>query len=434
MHRFKPRGAAKDLFENTSQDVAVVGPAGTGKSRAILEKIHVMCLLNPGIHVLIVRKTVASLKKSGLRQLEEHVLPEAIAHNVVRWYGGSGAKPEGYYYSNGSTISIGGMDNPDKVMSTEYDFIFVQEATDITEEDWDKLKSRLRGKDDIVPFRQLIADANPNAPTHWLKIRMDQGLTQVIHAKHTDNPVFYNDDLTPTQAGKDYVEGILANLTGLRKERLYYGRWVGAEGIIYDTWDESIHLIDKFDIPEDWTRYWTVDFGYTNPFVCQFWAEDDDGRLYLYREIYMTEKRVDEHAKTILDLITDENGRWIEPRPQKIIADHDAENRATFEQLLGQATQPAHKAVLEGIQSVQERLVITGDGKPRIFIMKDAIVQRDQKLIDAKRPTCTAEEVVRYVWNKDKEAPVKEHDHGMDALRYMVADRSYGSVFRMEWA
>lgn len=433
MHRFKPRGAAKELFEDTSKDIAVVGPAGTGKSRAILEKIHALCLLNPGIHVLIVRKTVASLKKSGLRQLEEFVLAEAIQYGVVRWYGGSGAKPEGYYYSNGSTISIGGMDNPDKVMSTEYDFIFVQEATDITEEDWDKLKSRLRGKTGIIPFRQLIADANPNAPTHWLKIRIDQGITNVIHAKHTDNPVFYNDDLTPTQAGMDYVEGVLAKLTGLRKERLYYGRWVGAEGIIYDTWDESIHLIDKFDIPSDWPRFWSVDFGYTNPFVCQFWAEDPDGRLYLYREIYMTEKRVDEHARTILSLITDENGRWLEPRPHKIIADHDAENRATFEQLINQGTSPAHKAVLEGIQSVQERLMVKGDGKPRVFLMKDSIVQRDTKLIDTKRPTCTAEEVVRYVWNKDKEAPVKEHDHGMDALRYMVADRTYGSVFRLEW-
>lgn len=434
MHVFKPRGAAKDLFEDTSKDLAVVGPAGTGKSRAILEKIHAMCLLNPGIHVLIVRKTVASLKKSGLRQLEEFVLPEAIAYGVVRWYGGSGAKPEGYYYSNGSTISIGGMDDPDKVMSTEYDFIFVQEATDVTEEDWDKLKSRLRGREGTVPFRQIIADANPNAPTHWLKVRIDQGHTNVIHAKHTDNPIFYNDDHTPTQAGIDYVEGILAKLTGLRKERLYYGRWVGAEGIIYDTWDESLHLIDPFPIPDSWTRYWTVDFGYTNPFVCQFWAEDGDGRLYLYREIYMTQKRVDEHVKDILAIVADENGVWKEPRPAKIIADHDAENRATFEQLINQGTSAAHKAVLEGIQGVQERLAIAGDGKPRIFLMKNAVVQRDQSLIDAKRPTCTAEEVVRYVWNKGKEAPVKEHDHGMDALRYMVADKAYGSVFRMEWS
>lgn len=433
MHRFKPRGAAKELFENSSKDIAVVGPAGTGKSRAILEKIHAMCLLNPGIRILIVRKTVASLKKSGLAQLESFVLPEAITYGVVRWYGGSGAKPEGFYYSNGSTISIGGMDNPDKVMSTEYDFIFVQEATDVTEEDWDKLKSRLRGKEGVTPFRQIIADANPNAPTHWLKQRIDQGHTDVIHAKHTDNPVFYSDDGSPTQAGEDYVEGILAKLTGLRKERLYYGRWVGAEGIIYDAWDESTHLIDRFDIPEEWTRYWTVDFGYTNPFVLQCWAEDDDGRLYLYREIYMTEQLVDDHAKAILAEVTNENGEWIEPRPSKILADHDAENRARFEQLIGQGTVAAHKKVLEGIQSVQERLELAGDGKPRLFIMKDSIVRRDQKLIDAKRPTTTVEEVVRYVWDSKKEAPVKEHDHGMDALRYMVADRSYGPTFRLEW-
>ena len=42
----------------------------------------------------------------------------------------------------------------------------------------------------------------------------------------------------------------------------------------------AVHVVDPFDIPTDWSRYLSIDFGYTNPFVAQWWALDHDGRLY----------------------------------------------------------------------------------------------------------------------------------------------------------
>jgi phage terminase large subunit len=127
-------------------------------------------------------------------------------------------------------------------------------------------------------------------------------------------------------------------------------------------------------------------------------------------------------------------GKWIEPKPRAVITDHDAEGRATFEKAIGISTAPAHKKVLEGIQATQGRLKFAGDGKPRIYILHDSLVERDRALIDAKKPTCTAEELPGYIWqNNDKEAPVKENDHGCDAMRYLVADRDLGGRPRVRF-
>ncbi len=132
-----------------------------------------------------------------------------------------------------------------------------------------------------------------------------------------------------------------------------------------DDYDPALHLLQKpKDPPKEWPRYWVVDFGYTNPFVCQWWVEDPDGRLLMYRELYHTKRTVDEHAKRMLRAVTKLDGTWKEPRPRAIICDHDAEGRAVLERELGMGTTAAHKAVTEGIQAVQARMRKAGDGRP----------------------------------------------------------------------
>src|SRR5690606_41109593 len=79
--------------------------------------------------------------------------------------------------------------------------------------------------------------------------------------------------------------------------RLRRGVWDAAEGMVYSDYLDAVHVVDTFPIPDHWTRYLAVDFGYTNPFVALWWAEDPDGRLYLYRVIYHTRRTVDQHAR-----------------------------------------------------------------------------------------------------------------------------------------
>ncbi|MDG4531621.1 phage terminase large subunit [Streptomyces sp. AV19] len=443
-HAFEPHGTAREVMHCRAPEVLMSGPAGTGKSRACLEKLHLLALLNPGMRGIIIRKTLASLGSTALVTWREWVAREALDAGIVRWYGGSPQESPQYRYANGSVITVGGMDKATRIMSSEYDVAYVQEATELTETDWEAITTRLRNG--RISFQQLMADCNPDVPHHWLKRRCDSGRTVMLHCRHEDNPVLFNPATGDiTERGRDYI-GKLDALTGVRHARLRLGRWVAAEGLIYEDWDPSLHLVAPFPIPDAWTRWWAVDFGFTNPQVIQMWAEDPDGRLYLYREIYRTRRTVDQHARDVLATCTEpvpdyehpvgaerfahHGRRWTEPRPRGIICDHDAEGRAVLERELGIGTIAARKSVTDGIQAVQGRLRKAGDGKPRLYVMRGAVVERDPQLDDAKRPTCTEEELVGYVWAVKpgsagglKEEPLKENDHGADAMRYLVAER-----------
>lgn len=429
-HVFTPEGAAQALFAYRGDEVILSGPAGTGKSRACLEKLHALALMNPGMRGLIIRKTQVSMTNTALVTFREHVIPEALAAGLVHWYGGSAQEAAGYRYSNGSAINVGGMDKPTKVMSSEYDAIYVQEAIELTEADWDALTTRLRnGK---ISFQQLFGDTNPDSEIHWLNQRAQSGKTRMLESRHEDNPVYWDKVRQEwTEKGAAYI-GKLDNLTGVRYLRLRKGLWVAAEGMVYEDWDPAIHLVDRFEIPADWERIWAVDFGFTNPFVLQCWAKDHDGRLWRYREIYRTKRLVEDHARDILSIVAPK-GQWIEPRPTRIICDHDAEDRATLERHLGMGTTAAQKTKSDGIQATQARFKVADDGKPRIAFLRDSLVERDQLLTEAKKPTCTEEEIPGYVWNPAKDEPVKEDDHGCDTTRYTVADSDLGSVPNLRW-
>jgi len=443
IHVYRPRGAAKTIFMARDPEVLMSGPAGTGKSRACMEKLHRMALKNPGMRGLICRKTATSLSSTALVTWKRFVVPEAIKDRLLWFYGGSAEEPPQYKYENGSVIAIGGMDNPQKIMSSEYDVIYVQEATELTENDWEALTTRLRNWS--ISFQQIIADCNPSYPQHWLKLRCDRGVCRLLPSRHEDNPMLFANDGSLTVNGGSYIEK-LDRLTGVRLQRLRYGRWVAAEGVIYEDFNTAVNVVDKipagdweldfFGVPKSWPRYWGVDFGFVNPFVLQCWAEDPDGRLWMYREIYHTHITVDVHARTILAIVAP-NGVWREPKPRSILCDHDAEGRAVLERELGMSCEPAHKSVLEGIEAVQVRLKTQDeDGQPipnspRIFFLSNAVVSVDEELTDVSKPGCTIEEIPAYVWSdknkphSDKQ-PNKEDDHGCDAMRYVVADRDFG--------
>jgi phage terminase large subunit len=231
---------------------------------------------------------------------------------------------------------------------------------------------------------------------------------------------------------------ILDGLTGVRRARLRDGLWVAAEGIVYEGWDTSLHLVDWQLIPADWPRYLAIDFGYSNPFVAQWWALDPDNRLVRYRELYRTQSLVEDMAHEIRK---HSQGEHI----TAIICDHDAEDRATLERHLScvcvqagasppihRGTTAARKDVSPGIQAVAQRLKPAGDGRVRLSLLRGALTQRDQLLDERKLPCSTEEEIEGYVWdtaqpkfNPDgsarKEEPLKMNDHGCDAMRYMVA-------------
>jgi phage terminase large subunit len=374
---------------------------------------------------LVLRKTRESLTESALVTFEAHVLPPGhpalggVRQRRVR---------QSYQYPNGSEVVVGGMDRPTRIMSTEYDAAFVQEAIELTEGEWEAVSSRLRhGR---LPYQQLLADTNPDRPTHWLKRRCDSGRCRLVETRHEDNPVLWDARAGAwTPRGAAYVSRLDA-LTGPRKQRLRYGRWVQAEGVVYDGWDAARHLLPRGHellrgggpggVPAGWERFLSIDFGYNHPFVCQWWALDPEGRVYLYRELVWTGRLVQDHARRILAL-SDREPRW-----RAVVCDHDSENRAVLERHLGVRTVAAFKDVESGVQAVAARLKPGPDGRPRLFVLRDALDRRDPGMDEKKLPIGFVEEVDGYVWDLDHsrrhgERPVDKDNHSMDAARYLVA-------------
>lgn len=425
--RYEPRGASRRLIACRDDEVLLSGSAGTGKSTGCLFKVHLAMMKYPGAKALLLRKTLVSLSSTTLDTWRKKVIKPSIDTREVTYYGGSVEEPAQYrYHRNGSRVMLGGLDKPGKIMSSDYDLIFVDEATELFPGDWEACTTRARHG--VMPYNQVIGACNPDAEHHWLKQRANEGHVTLLESRHEDNPAYFDNAGQITASGEAYLRK-LDKLTGVRYQRLRKGLWVAAEGVVFDEYDPAVHLIDPFKIPDDWVRWWVIDFGYTNPFVLQCWAEDGDGRLYMYREIYMSGCLVEDHVKQIMKIVRYGDGGWREPRPRAVICDHDAEDRATFERHAKMATGAAHKPVKPGIEAVQLRMRKAGDGKVRVFIFRDARVELDQSLKDAGKPTCTAEELTSYVWAKGpdgkpaKEEPEKRDDHGCDTMRYMVAER-----------
>jgi phage terminase large subunit len=412
---FECYGANREFWRYRGPEAILSGPYETGKTLTALFKLHLLLAKYPGAQALMVRKTYKSLIGGAVVTYERKVLPRppGDARCPIHKFGGE--RPEWYDYPNGSRLWLGGMDNPDRFLSSEFDFIYVNQAEELTVDDGEKLTGRATGRAGNAPYAQVMGDCNPSYPQHWIRNR---ARLRLFYSRHEDNPTLF-DPVTGqiTERGKLTMAALDA-LTGVRYKRGRLGLWVAAEGQVYEEYDDAVHLVNRFEIPLDWRRFRSVDFGYTNPFSCSWYAMDPDGRLYRYRQIYFTGRLVEDHARQINELSKGE-------RIEATVADHDAEDRATLERY-GIPTKAAVKDISPGLQAVAARLRRAGDGKPRLFLMRDSLVETDPSLRARFKPTSTEDEFPLYVWPEArdgkaiKELPVDENNHGLDELRYLV--------------
>ena len=421
---YTPYGTAKQFYgDRTSEEKLISGAAGTGKSICCLQELVSELEQYPNARALIVRKTRASLSETTLVTLESHVL--GAGHPAIIG-GAQRSHRQKYVFSNGSEIVLAGLDNPIKIMSSEFDIAYIPEAIELTPTDWELVTTRLRNG--VLPVQRLLADTNPSYENHWLLKRCLANHCRIYHAQHTDNPLIYNQQtMELTDYGHSYLSK-LNRLSGVRKERLLNGKWTTATGVVYESFNPNIHIVNE--LPKFNKVYRVIDFGFKNPFVCLWIGEDYDGNLYVYRELYQTELLVEDAAKIINE--HDEikiNGVRYREKYAATICDHDAEGRATLEKHLkgNVRTIPAHKKILEGIELVQHRLKIKDNGKPSLFLYSDMLINRDNELDNIGKPCSLRNEFDVYAWHKDfdgkenKELPVKDNDHALDALRYACA-------------
>ncbi len=401
-HRaYRPYGAAEELFYSRAPEILLAGPAGTGKTRAVLEKVFLCAQRFAGMRALLARKTRASLSQSVLVTLEDKVLWEnhPVLGGVSRRY------RQSYQFSNRSELVTGSLDKPDRIMSTEFDLIAAFEATELTLDDWQKLLSRLRNA--RMPFQQAIADCNPSYPGHWLNRRAAQGFMQRLVSRHQDNPSLWDRvHGCWTAEGEKYM-ATLGRLSGVTRRRLLDGHWAAPEGLVYPILAEHILPGASPKPPHPPLRVCAgVDWGFREPTALVVGVLCADDCLYVVEEYYQSGQVPTELGRRIQALM----GRWnIE------VLFCDSSRPEMIEQLRQWdiLARPAPvKSVDLGIAKVLERLQ-----------------NRHLKIYD-----CCANllnEAAEYHYEPGGEGrlaklPVQINDHALDALRYLVAGVDFG--------
>lgn len=382
------------------------GGARSGKTDGTIAWLVYQAAKFPGARILVARYRLDHARTTLWNLTLKKILPPGC--NGVRYLEG----PLEARFPNGSVIRVGGLDDAervDKILGDEYLHIFINEATQTT---WDTVTKVLTRLSQNIPgaVRKLVMDCNPKGPRHWLhqvgvqhiepssdmrkaKQLADAETWARLHFTPYDNPYIPKDTLATLEA-----------LPGIMRRRMLLGEWCNNEGAVYDGFDADVHCFDMLpDGSDGWTRIRSIDFGFTNPFCCLWGAVDGDGRIWIYRELYERGRRADELAPRILSA---------EDGISDTVADpEDAEARAVLESA-GLHTRAADKRVIPGIQAVQMRLAKALDGRPRLMVSSRCV-----NLIN---------EFYEYRWEEhrdgrdDKEVPRKEHDHAMDAMRYMV--------------
>jgi len=392
-------------IDATDPEVLVVGPAGTGKTFAVCAKINNLAWTYPGVRILMVRKTLESLKSGALATFIRHIKPQTA---LIHTFGGNKFFPAEFRYPNGSVILVSGMDKADKVLSAEFDVIFCNEATELSEADWETLKSRLRNG--RMPYQQIIADCNPSGPRHWLNERCNRGQTRRIITTHKDNPAYWrNGDWT--DVGRQYVQGTLASLTGIQRKRLFEGVWAAAEGLVYPEFDPEKHELSVHDDDlSSWRVVLGVDVGSRNPTAILTVHIAGDERIHVSHEVY----RRNMTATEIVDAIV---GRCNATGAEAVYIDPSAKGYIDDLTARGYPAKPAINDVLVGIQRVH--------GAFQTGLTID--------------PRCTEliGELGMYAYPANSrietDKPEKEFDHALDALRYVCVSQTPPLEGKLVW-
>jgi len=411
---YQPYGAALKLMTCRNREVLLSGPSGTGKSMGCLQKIDLAASQTP-IRAAIVRKLRTALTQAAMVTFSEKVLP--APPNAI-WFH---HEDQEYRYPNGSKVVVAGLDDPRKVLSTDFDLIYVQEATEVEEQDWQILLTRLRNN--ALSYQQLLADCNPSYPNHWLKVRCDNGLTTMLESYHEDNPALYDHAKQVwTPFGREYLK-TLDSLTGYLHKRLRQGQWVAAEGMFFPEWDPEQHLVEPFEIPDDWPRWISVDYGFAVPFCALWFARDPETRVvYVYRELYGPGLRDEQQAdliKTrneddrILQLTVDPsmfNSRTEQKRPSiaQVYADRG------LARLTQQGIFPGQNNRKQG-WAIVRRALAHDENPPRVRFLKGLCPNLERELPALVRDPLDPEDTQQQ--SKSKEVS----DHACDALRYGLA-------------
>jgi phage terminase large subunit len=372
-------------WQDKSPVLLLTGSAGGGKSRLAAEKVNGYCEKYPGSAWLIMRKAREWAGKSIVPFLRDSVIGPNVKFS----------KAEGTFtYPNGSTIYSGGMLDDKQRESVRsiggaggLDGAWLEEANAFTRQDFDEVLARIRHT--AASWQQVILTTNPDAPSHWIhRDLILNGGAAVYYSHAADNP--YN--------SPQYRDN-LAKMQGVQALRLREGKWVQAEGVIYDGFSLDRHVCQR---PlADFNRFeLAMDEGYTNPAVILVVGIDSDDRIHVIDEFYETGVLQEQVIETALTFRKTYNAR-------AAAVDAAAAGLIASLRNAGINASPQKGRVIDGITAVQNRLALAGDGRPRLTV--------DPRCVNL------ISEFQVYAWKPGRDEPIKQSDHALDALRYFIA-------------
>jgi PBSX family phage terminase large subunit len=296
-----------DYWKCGSLRVVYSGPVRAGKTRAVLEKHFYFCVKYPGVRCLWLRLTKDSMAQTVLQTFEEYVMVPDLLLNPPDEQMGRTFR-QSYRFKNGSEIVVGGLDNVDKYLSGEYDFIAIFQAEEAAKHDLDILMTRLSNFK--APYQQISLDCNPQGPEHWIKKLCEATAhhnrpvmrVPMIQGSLKDNPKYFDRTRNQwTKEGQNFVDS-LGILEGHEYQRKVLGKWVSPEGARFKCASRHVQgfkIKDRFPggIPKHFKRWMSIDYGVSSPYAAYWHTLDEEGRIFTYREDYQIGYEAREQAK-----------------------------------------------------------------------------------------------------------------------------------------
>lgn len=373
----------KRNYESKATVVLNEGGARSSKSYSVCQLFIMKFINEEGKNFLITRKTLPSLRitayKLFIDLLKEYKYYNKVEHN----------KTFREFRFRDNYLLATSIDESTKIQSTDFNYIWMEEAEEFTYEDYITLKTRLSGNKKGDERNQIFLTYNPKKEYSYInkKVKSESDV-EIIKSTYKDNPA-----LSPEYIA--LLEGLKEQSTDFHKI-FTLGEYASADGMIYS------HIKNIACYPEefDYTIY-GLDFGYNNP--CALVRVDSaDGKFYLTELLYQTRLTNADLIERLKDLIPNKNYR--------IFCDSAEPDRIRELRAAGFYATESRKGVKEGIDYVKRCEVYTRDENVNLN-----------------------KELEEYVWKKSPrgeltDEPVRYNNHLMDAMRYAIFSRRESGV------
>lgn len=419
--------------------IAFGGARGGGKSWAVRTKAKLLAFRYAGIRLLIVRRSYPELMNNHINILRNE-LAGAAAYNdrdkILR-------------FMNGSTVNFMYCDRDgdlDRIQGVEYDVIFIDEATQLSEYQMKSIAACVRG---VNPFpKRVYYTCNPGGRGHGYikRLFVDRRF------KDGENPEDYSfiqslvsDNTALMKAQPDYVKQLEALPPKLREAWLY-GKWDIFDGQFFEDFKigndkekselRFTHVIKPFDISRGeargWKLYRSYDFGYNRPFSCAWWAVDYDGVIYRILELYGCTSTPNEGVRWTPEKQFEEISRmerehpWLKGRDIQGVADPSIWDASRGESVADTAARygvyftPGDNKRIAGWMQCHYRLQFDSEGYPRMYVFENC------------RAFIRTVPLLTFSASNPEDLDTSGEDHAADEWRYFCMDRPIRPIVREE--